>query len=32
MTSKVSFWVSCIENHRRRVWVWIVAVLFQAVS
>lgn len=32
MTSKNSFWVSCIENHRRRVWVWIVAVLFQAVS
>ena len=32
MTSKNSFWASCIENHRRRVWVWIVAVLFQAVS
>ena len=32
MTSKNSFWASCIENHRRRGWVWIVAVLFQAVS
>ncbi len=29
MTSKNSFWVSCKENHKRRVWVWIVAVLSQ---
>ena len=30
MTSKSSFWVSCKENHKRRIWVWIVALLTQA--
>lgn len=29
MTSKNSFWVSSRENHKRRIWVWIVAVLSQ---
>lgn len=29
MTSKNSFWASCRENHKRRIWVWIVAVLSQ---
>lgn len=29
MTSKNSFWDSCRENHKRRIWVWIVAVLSQ---
>lgn len=29
MTSKSSFWGSCKENHKRRIWVWIVAVLSQ---
>ena len=29
MTSKNSFWDSCRENHKRRIWVWIVAVLGQ---
>lgn len=29
MTSKSSFWVSSRENHKRRIWVWIVAVLSQ---
>ncbi len=29
MTSKNSFLASCRENHKRRVWVWIVAVLSQ---
>lgn len=29
MTSKNSFWGSCRENHKRRIWVWIVAVLSQ---
>ncbi len=32
MTSRNSFWASCKENHRRRIWVWIVACLMQAVS
>ncbi len=27
MTSRSSFWVSSIENHKRRIWVWIVAAL-----
>ena len=30
MTSKSSFWVSCKENNKRRIWVWIVALLTQA--
>ncbi|MDE6404605.1 MAG: hypothetical protein K2M20_03000, partial [Lachnospiraceae bacterium] len=29
MTSKNSFLVSSRENHKRRIWVWIVAVLSQ---
>lgn len=29
MTSKNSFWANCRENHKRRIWVWIVAVLSQ---
>ncbi len=29
MTSKNSFWASSRENHKRRIWVWIVAVLSQ---
>jgi len=32
MTSKNSFWASCRENHKRRIWVWIVAVLSQLLS
>ncbi len=27
MTSKNSFWANCRENHKRRIWVWIVAAL-----
>lgn len=29
MTSKSSFWVSSKENHKRRIWVWIVSILLQ---
>ena len=29
MTSKNSFWDSCKENQKRRIWVWIVSVLGQ---
>lgn len=29
MTSKNSFWANCRENHKRRIWVWVVAVLSQ---
>lgn len=29
MTSKNLFWANCRENHKRRIWVWIVAVLSQ---
>ena len=29
MTSKNSFWASCKENHKRRIWVWIVSALMQ---
>lgn len=29
MTSKNSFWASSRENHKRRIWVWIVAILSQ---
>lgn len=29
MTSKSSFWVNSKENHKRRIWVWIIAVLSQ---
>ena len=31
MTLKNSFWASCRENHKRRIWVWIVAVLSQII-
>lgn len=31
MISKNSFWASCRENHKRRIWVWIVAVLSQII-
>lgn len=27
MISKNSFWANCRENHKRRIWVWIVSVL-----
>lgn len=29
MTSKNSFWASSKENHKRRVWVWIITILAQ---
>ena len=29
MTSKNSFWASSRENHKRRIWVWVVAVMSQ---
>lgn len=29
MISKNSFWASCLENHKRRIWVWIVAFMTQ---
>ena len=29
MTSKNSFWASSKENHKRRIWVWIITVLAQ---
>lgn len=29
MTSKNSFWDNCKQNHKRRIWVWIVSVLGQ---
>lgn len=32
MISKSSFWVSIGENHKRRIWVWIVAVLSQLLA
>lgn len=32
MTSKKSFWASSKENHKRRIWVWIVAVLSQLMA
>lgn len=32
MTSKSSFWVSSRENHKRRIWVWIVTVLSQLLA
>lgn len=32
MTSKKSFWASSKENHKRRIWVWIVAVLAQLMA
>lgn len=32
MTSRNSFWASSKENHKRRVWVWIIAFLLQVAS
>ncbi len=32
MTSRSSFWVSSVENHRRRVWVWIITALVQVTA
>lgn len=32
MTSRKSFWVSSKENHKRRIWVWIVTVLAQLMA
>lgn len=32
MTSRNSFWVSMKENHKRRIWVWIVTALIQIAS
>lgn len=32
MTSRNSFWASSIENHKRRIWVWIIAVLVHIAS
>lgn len=29
MISRNSFWASCLENHKRRIWVWIVAFMMQ---
>lgn len=29
MTSRNSFWARSLENHKRRIWVWIVAVMVQ---
>ena len=29
MISRNSFWASCLENHKRRIWVWIVACMMQ---
>ncbi len=29
MTSRNSFWASSMENHKRRIWVWILAALAQ---
>ncbi len=32
MTSRNSFWASSKENHRRRIWVWIVSVMVQLMA
>ena len=32
MTLRNSFWASSRENHKRRIWVWIIAVLVQITS
>lgn len=32
MTSRNSFWASSKENHKRRIWVWIVAALVQMMA
>lgn len=32
MTSRNSFWASSKENHRRRIWVWIVSIMVQLMS
>ena len=32
MTSRKSFWANSRENHKRRIWIWIVAVLAQLMA
>ena len=32
MTSRNSFWASSMENHKRRIWVWIVTALGQIMA
>lgn len=32
MTSRNSFWASSKENHKRRIWVWVVSVLLQLMA
>ena len=32
MISKNSFWANCRENHKRRIWVWIIAIVGQLMS
>ena len=32
MTSKNSFWDNCRENHKRRIWVWIISVVGQLMA
>jgi hypothetical protein len=32
MTSKNSFWANSLENQKRRIWVWVVAVLTQLLT
>ncbi len=32
MTSRNSFWANSKENHRRRIWVWIVSIMVQLMS
>ena len=32
MTLRNSFWASSIENHKRRIWVWIITFLMQVTS
>lgn len=32
MTSKSSFWVSVKENQKRRIWVWVIALLLQMIN
>ena len=32
MTSKNSFWASCKENHKRRIWVWSISAVMQLMA
>lgn len=32
MTSRNSFWANSKENHKRRIWVWVIAALMQIAS